>query len=154
MYLSNAQGMASSSASSAAAVKKRLRPGVFALTDASRMVLPLAGIRTTDFEHAETGRYDYAPGGGARVAGRVYVGGREILGLGYGVVWAHTVNGVSKNNVLQFVRAVGRIPVFGPIGVGGGYTWYSRKTTYPGFFEQRRTQAEWRVFVNAAVVFR
>jgi hypothetical protein len=154
-YLNNASQVFGAQILSAGLLSKYdIRPGVFALTDASLMVLPLAGIRTTDFEHAETGRYDYAPGGGARVAGRAYIGGREVLALGYGVVWAHTVNGASKNNTLQFVRAVGRIPLFGPIGAGAGYSWYSRKTSYPGFFEPRRTQGEWRAFVNAAVVFR
>jgi len=154
-YLNNASQIFGAEIFSAGLLSKYdIRPGVFALTDASLMVAPLAGIKTTDFEHAETTRYDYAPGGGARVAGRAYVGGREVLGLGYGVVWAHTVNGISKNNVLQFFRAVGRIPIFGPMGAGAGYSWYSRKTSYPGFFEPRRTQGEWRVFVNAAVVFR
>ena len=69
---------------------------------------------------------------------------REILAVGYGVVWAHTVNGVSKNNTLQFFRATARIPIAGPLGVGGGYWWYSRQTTYAGFAEARKTQSEWR----------
>ena len=155
-YLNNASQVFGAQILSAGLLSKYdIRPGIFALTDASLLVLPLAGIRTTDFEHPETGRnYDYAPGGGARLAGRIYIGGREILGLGYGIAWAHTVNGVSDNNTLQFVRAVGRIPLFGPIGAGAAYAWYSRKTSYPGFFEQRRTQSEWRLFVNGAVAFR
>ena len=135
--------------------KYDIRPGVLALTDASLMVFPLAGIRTVDFENPDAGRhYDYAPGGGVRVAGRVYLKAREILALGYGVAWAHTVNGLSTNNTLQFFRGVARLPIYGPVGVGAGYSWYSRKTTYPGFFEPRKTQGEWRAFVNAAFAFR
>ena len=64
------------------------------------------------------------------------------------------MNGVSDNNTLQFLRGVARVPLFGPFAAGVGYSWYSRKTSYPGFFEDRRTQAEWRVFVNAAFSFR
>jgi hypothetical protein len=43
--------------------------------------------------------------------------------------------------------------VIGPVGVGGGYSWYSRKTTYSRFFEARKTQSEWRVFLNAGFPF-
>lgn len=125
------------------------------LTDASLFVFPLAGIKTIDFENPETGRnYDFAPGGGARVAARAYYKGREIIGVGYGVAWATTANGVSDSNTLQFFRAVARLPLAGPVGAGAGYSWYSRKTTYPGFFEARKTQSEWRAFVNAAFPFR
>jgi hypothetical protein len=155
-YLNNASQVFGAQILSAGLLSKySLRKNVFALTDASIFATPLAGIRTTDFEHPETGRnYDYAPGGGARVAGRIYFAGREVLGLGYGVAWAHTVNGVSDNNTLQFVRAVARLPIFGPLAVGAGYSWYSRKTSYPSFFEERKKQSEWRVFVNAAFPFK
>ena len=83
------------------------------------------------------------PGGGAALWGA-----RELLAVGYGIAWAHTVNGVSRNNTLQFFRATARIPIAGPLGVGGGYWWYSRLTSYPGFFEPRRTQSEWRAFLT------
>jgi hypothetical protein len=155
-YLNNASQVFGAQILSAGVLSKyRIRESVTAFSDVAILVIPLAGVRTTDFERPETGRnYDYAPGGGARVAGRIYWAGREVLGLGYGVAWAHTVNGVSDNNTLQFLRGVARVPLFGPFAAGVGYSWYSRKTSYPGFFEDRRTQAEWRVFVNAAFPFR
>ena len=126
---------------------------VRAVTDVSAIAIPLAGIQTTDFTSPQTGRnYDYAPGGGVRVAARLYAGAREVIAAGYGVVWAHTVDGVSRNNTLQFLRVTGRIPIWGPLGVGGGYWWYSRKTSYTGgFFERQRTQSEWRAFFNFAI---
>ena len=127
----------------------QFRPGLMAVTDVSAIVFPLAGIQTTNFENPQTGRnYDYAPGGGLRAEGRIYVGAREILGAGYGVVWASTANGTSRTNTLQFFRAVARVPLRGPISAGAAYAWYSRKTTYTGFVEPRRTQNEARVFVN------
>jgi hypothetical protein len=132
----------------------QIRDGLIGLTDVSILAIPLAGIRTTDFENPTTGRnYDYAPGAGARVAGRVFLGGHEILGTEYGVSWAHTINGVSDNHTLQFLRAVARLPL-GFFGAGAAYSWYSRKTSYPGFFEERQTQAEWRLFANVSVVFK
>lgn len=131
-----------------------IRKGLVGLTDVSVLAVPLAGIRTIDVENPETGRnYDYAPGAGARVAARVFFGGHEVLGGEYGVIWAHTVNGASDNNTLQFARAVARIPL-GLFGAGAAYSWYSRKTSYPAFFEARQTQAEWRVFANVSVVFK
>ena len=127
----------------------QLRPGLIAVTDLSAIAFPLAGIQTTDFENPQTGRnYDYAPGGGLRAEGRIYAGGREILGGGYGVVWARTANGPSDTNTLQFFRAVVRLPLAGPVSAGAAYAWYSRKTSYAGFFEARKTQNEGRVFVN------
>ena len=74
--------------------------------------------------------------------------------MGYGVAWAHTVNGSSTNNTLQFLRGVARVPIYGPLGAGAAYSWYSRKTSYPGFFEPRKTQGEWRVFANVALAFK
>jgi Domain of unknown function (DUF3943) len=155
-YLNNASQVFGAQILSGGILSKyRIRESITALTDASVMVFPLAGIRTTDFEDPETGRrYDYAPGAGARVAGRIYFGGREVLGVGYGVAWAHTVNGSSTNNTLQFLRGVARVPIYGPLGAGAAYSWYSRKTSYPGFFESRKTQGEWRVFANVALAFK
>jgi Domain of unknown function (DUF3943) len=154
-YLNNASQVFGAQIVSAGVLSKyRIRESIMALTDVSIIAFPLAGIRTIDFEHAETGRYDYAPGAGARAAGRIYFAGREVLGTGYGVAWAHTVNGVSTNSTLQFVRAVARLPIYGPLGAGAAYNWYSRKTSYPGFFEEQKVQSDWRVFANVAIPFR
>jgi len=126
---------------------------LMAVTDASAIVMPLAGIKTVDFQN-EDSSYDYAPGGGLRVAGRVYLGARQILGLAYWVSWARTLNGLSNNNTLQFFQSVARLPLVGPIGAGAGYSWYSRKTSYKDSFEPRKTQSEWRLFLDAAFAFR
>jgi hypothetical protein len=123
-----------------------------ATTDVGVLAMPLAGVKTTDFNSPSTGRnYDYGPGGGLRAAVRIYGGGAEILSAGYGVGWIHTVNGVSDNNTLQFFRATARVPIVGPLGAGAGYSWYSRKTTYAGFFEARAIQSEWRAFLTLGV---
>ena len=120
------------------------------MTDGSAILLPLAGIQTTNFENPQTGRnFDYAPGIGARAEARLVTSSRtDLLDAGYGVVWARTADGTSTNNTLQFFRATVRLPITKTIGIGGRYSWYSRKTTYPGFFEARRTQSEWRAFVS------
>ena len=126
-----------------------LKPELFAITDVTGLVFPLAAVQTVDFAAPEAGRtYDFAPGGGGRIAARLYYRGREVLGAGYALLWMKTVNGVSDTNTLQAFRAVARIPIAGPVGAGAGYSWYSRKTRYTGFVEARRTQNEWRAFLN------
>lgn len=150
-YLNNESQVVGAQFFSAGLLSKYRIGKLAAATEADVVAVPLAAVKTIDFESPTTGRnYDYAPGGGARVAGRIYYGAREIAAAGYGVVWVRTVDGVSRENTLQFFRAAARVPIAGPVGIGGGYTWYSRKTTYPGFFEARKTQNEWRVFVNVA----
>jgi hypothetical protein len=123
-----------------------------AVTDATAIVIPLAGIKTVDFQNQDSS-YDYAPGGGLRVGARVALGAHEILGVSYEVVWLRTINGLSNSNTLQFFRSVARLPLFGPIGAGAGYSWYSRKTSYTAFNEPRKTQSEWRLFLDASFAF-
>ncbi len=127
-----------------------LRPDLKISTDVAAIVFPLAGIRTTDFLSPETGRtYDYAPGGGFRLAARLYRKEWEIVRLGYGVAYARTANGSSSSNTLQFFRASARLPLARVLGVGAGYSWYSRRTTYSGGFEEApKTQSEWRLYVS------
>ena len=126
-------------------------PGsLVAATDVNVLAVPLAGVKTIDFAAPQTGRnYDYGPGGGARVGARLYVKDNQVLDASYSVVWTHTVNGVSDDNTLQFFRATATIPIAGPLGVGGEYDWYSRKTSYRGpFFEPRQTQTQWGAFLS------
>lgn len=129
-----------------------LGKGVYAAAELDISAIPLAGVKTINFENPATGRnYDYGPGGGVRGGARVYLGGREFANVGYGVAWIATVNGFSNNNTLQFFRASLTVPVGGPFGVGGGYRWYSRKTSYAnGFFEPRQSQSEWRAYLSFA----
>ena len=126
--------------------------GLYARTDVTAIAFPLAAIQTTDTLSPETGRsYDFAPGGGFRVAGRLYRKEWEIVRVGYGVAFAHTANGSSSSNTLQFFRASLRLPLTRTLGVGAGYSWYSRSTTYPAFVEPPKTQAEWRLVVSLSL---
>jgi hypothetical protein len=127
-----------------------LGPNLKISTDVTAIVFPLAGIRTTDFLNPATGRtYDYAPGGGFRVAFRLYRREWEIVRLGYGVAYARTANGSSSSNTLQFFRASARLPLTRSLGMGAGYSWYSRRTTYSGGFQEApKTQSEWRLYVS------
>lgn len=118
-------------------------------TDLTAIAFPLAAIQTTDYLSPETGRtYDFAPGGGIRVAGRLYRKEWEIVRLGYGVAHARTANGASSGSRLQFFRAMVRLPLGRSAGLGAGYSWYSRSTTYHGYDEPTATQSEWRLVAS------
>jgi hypothetical protein len=62
------------------------------------------------------------------------------------VAWTHTTDGSTNNNVLQFLRAVGRLPITEKFGAGAAYNWYQRKSTYTNFFEGTKAQSEWRAY--------
>ena len=65
------------------------------------------------------------------------------------MAYAHTANGTSSSNTLEFFRASARVPLNRSLGVGAGYSWYSRRTNYPsGFQEAPKTQSDWRVFAS------
>jgi Domain of unknown function (DUF3943) len=129
-----------------------LGSGFVATTDFDAVAIPLAGVKTTDFVSPETGRnYDYGPGGGLLATARLYFHDAQVLEAGYGVVWTHTVNGVSDNNTLEFLEARVDVPIVGVLGAGGSYEWYSRKTSYRnGFVEARQAQTQWGVFLRLA----
>ena len=124
--------------------------GLAAVTDLEALAAPITAIQTTEAVNPRTGRdYDFGPGGGVLAGVLVERDGREVLDAGYGVVWSHTVNGTSDHNTAQFLRATAVIPIAGPFGLGGGYRWYSRKSSFAdGRPASRQTQSEWRAFVS------
>ncbi len=125
------------------------QPKIVATSDVRLVAYPLAGIQTTDFADPATGRtYDFAPGAGVRVGGRLDLEAGGGAFANYTIAWARTVDGSSDRNTLQFFNVGLRLPVIRSFGIGAGYAWYSRKTTYTGFFEARKTQSEWRVFAS------
>jgi hypothetical protein len=147
-YFSNASQVFGAQAVSLGLLSRHRAGKVTTTADVGLLVFPLAGIQTVDVASPATGRtYDYAPGAGLRAGARM---DSERVGVAasYGAAWAHTVNGVSDESVLQFFRASARAMVARTVGLGTEWAWYSRKTTYPGFFEARRTQTEWRVFAT------
>jgi hypothetical protein len=126
-----------------------LKNGFSLSTSGTAVVFPLAGVGTTDVLNPISGRtFDYGPGGGFRATGRLDRKGDEVLSAAYAIGWFHTLDGSSTNNMLQFFRVTGRWPLGRKLGVGAGYSWYSRKTTYVNFFEATKTQPEWRAFVS------
>ncbi|MEO6324733.1 MAG: DUF3943 domain-containing protein [Thermoanaerobaculia bacterium] len=145
-YLSNEAQVFGAQVISIGLLSRRGAPAGFTLTtDMSVLVYPLAGIQTTNVLSPETGRtYDYAPGAGLRVGGRLDRGG-FTLAAAYAAAWNTTANGNSDHTTLQFLVVSARVPLSRGLGLRASTSWYSRKTFYTNFFEERRTQSEWRL---------
>lgn len=134
---------------------RRRVAGITATGDLAAVVFPLAGVRTLDLPEPDTDdpelrrrTYDYAPGAGLR-AGLRLDARFASLAAAYGNAWLRTVDGPADTSTLQFLRVSVRVPLVRTVGLGAGWAWYSRQTTYPGpFREPRMTQTEWRLFAS------
>ncbi len=117
---------------------------------------PVIALQANDmpYEFSSAGRpYDYGVGGGVRSLARLDRAGLDLLWIGYEALWTHTTSGAplpveaSLSSRLQSLRVEGRLPVYGALAVGGGWTWNDRVTAYPD-----RTAAvhgaQWRVFAS------
>ncbi len=117
---------------------------------------PVVALQANDmlYQFTAAGRpYDYGIGGGVRSLARLDRAGLDLLWIGYEALWTHTTSGASLpaeasiSSRLQSLRVEGRLPVYGALAVGGGWTWNDRVTAYPD-----RTAAvqgaQWRVFAS------
>ena len=125
-------------------------------TEIAGVGFPVVALQANDmlYTFSSAGRpYDYGIGGGVRSLARLDRAGLDLLRIDYEALWTHTTSGASLpaeaslSSRLQSVRVEGRLPVYGALAVGGGWTWNDRVTAYPD-----RTAAvagaEWRVFAS------
>ena len=116
-----------------------LRPlgaGVELRAEALGAVAPLVAIQNDHLEASSglVGRqYDYGPGAAVFTAVRLRRRELDLATLTYTLFWTHTSNGIGRNASLQSFRAEARIPVAGPLAVGGSWSWGKRITTYDDY---------------------
>jgi hypothetical protein len=118
---------------------------------------PVTALQANDtlYEYTPAGRpYDYGVGGGVRSSARLEREGLNLLWIGYEALWIHTTSGASApgaeaslSSRLQSLRLEGRLPVYGDLSVGAGWTWNDRLTVYPDRTAEVQG-AEWRAFVS------
>ena len=131
-----------------------LRPlgeGTELRAEALGAVLPLAALENDHLPESAglVGRgYDYGPGAAVTTAVCVRRDERDLATLAYSVTWIHTSNGIGRNATLQSLRAEARLPVAGPLAVGGSGSWESRLTTYDDHPTVRADSTVWRAFVS------
>ena len=134
-----------------------LSRGLELRTEIAGVGFPITALQANDalYQFGSAGRpYDFGVGGGVRSLARLDRAGLDLLRIGYEALWTHTTSGASNppaeaslSSRLQSFRVEGRLPVYGALAVGGGWTWNDRVTAYP-----ERTAAvagsEWRVFAS------
>lgn len=133
-----------------------LSRGLELRTEITGVGFPVIALQANDmpYEFSSAGRpYDYGVGGGVRSLAKLDRAGLDLLWIGYEALWTHTTSGASLpveaslSSRLQSLRVEGRLPVYGALAVGGGWTWNDRVTAYPD-----RTAAvagaQWRVFAS------
>jgi hypothetical protein len=128
-----------------------LGKGVELRAEALGAVAPLVALRN-DHPEASSGlvgrSYDYGPGAALYTAIRVRRRDLDLATLTYSLSWTHTSNGIARNSSIQSFRAEGRIPVTGPLAVGGSWSWGKRISTYDEFDTYRTDATQWRAFVS------
>jgi hypothetical protein len=114
-------------------------------------IAPLTAFQN-DHPDASNGRvgrvYDYGPGAAVFTAVRVRRCELDLVTLTYSLFWTHTSNGIARNSSIQSFRAEARLPVAGPLAVGGSWSWGKRISTYEDFDTFRIATTQWRGFVS------
>ena len=131
-----------------------LRPlgaGVELRAEALGAVAPLVAIQN-DHPEASSGlvgrQYDYGPGVAVFTDVRLRRRELDLVTLTYSLYGTHTSNGIARNSSLQSFRAEARLPVFGPLAVGGSWSWGRRISTYDEYDTTRADATQWRAFVS------
>ncbi len=130
---------------------RHLGKGTDLRAEALGAVLPLAALQNDHLPESAglVGRaYDYGPGAAVTTAVRVRRDERDLATLAYSVFWVHPSNGIGRNATLQTFRAEARLPVAGPLAVGGSWAWFSRLSTYDDHPTVRADSTQWRAFVS------
>ncbi len=120
-------------------------------TEVAAISYPLAALLTDypadGFAIPTRGRpYDYGQGGGARALASLYRDGLDLLLFSYEAVWLGTSNGISVHSAIQSFHAEGRLPLSSTLGMGAGYTWSKRITSYSHRSTVEVEGLQWRVF--------
>ena len=128
-----------------------LGKGVELRAEALAAVAPLVAIQNDHLAESsgEVGRsYDYGPGAGVYTSVRLRRKDLDLATLTYSLFWTHTSDGIARNSSIQSFRAEARIPVVGPLILGGSWSWGKRITTYDDFNTFHTEATQWRAFVS------
>lgn len=112
----------------------------------------IIGATQSDYFTTLEGRdYDYGPGLGAFVAGRLFYKRRFDAGLTYLGVWIHTVNGANSTHYQDGIRFEARYWMSRRFGLGASLTRYSRSSNYDAQPDVTQEAGIFRAFISTAI---
>jgi len=111
----------------------------------------IIGATQSDYYTTLEGRdYDYGPGVGATVSGRLLYKRRLDASVGYDGWWTFTVDGTESSHFQNMLNVRGRYWLSDRIGVGLAAAWYERESDYTDAPNVTEKASMFRAFVSTA----
>lgn len=110
----------------------------------------ILGATQSDYRTAEGRLYDYGPGLGPILSGRILYKNRLQATIGYTALWLHTVDGSGAAHFQDALFLEGRFWAGRTIGLGVSYTGYNRESEYRGPATVTQSAKFLRAFVSTA----
>ncbi|HQR16897.1 MAG TPA: DUF3943 domain-containing protein [Gemmatimonadales bacterium] len=112
----------------------------------------IIGATQSDYYGTLEGRdYDYGPGVGALLSGRLFYKRRLQANLAYLGLWIHTVNGVDSEHYQDALTLEGRYWLTDRFGAGLSATRYSRHSVYADQADVSQDAGFFRAFVSTSL---
>lgn len=112
----------------------------------------IIGATQSDYYRALEGRnYDYGPGAGVTVAGRVLYKRHLDATLAYNGIWTYTVDGAESSHFQNAVRLDARYWLNDRLGLGLGTAFYERQSDYRDQPDVTERASIFRAFVSTAI---
>ena len=112
----------------------------------------IVGATQSDYYTTAEGRnYDYGPGLGTLINGRLFYRRRVQASVSYLGSWIHTIDGANSAHYQDALALEGRYWVTDRLGGGVSVTRYSRHSVYAGLPDVSQDANFFRVFVSTAI---
>ena len=112
----------------------------------------ILGAVNSDYYQSVEGRdYDYGPGLGAILAGRVVYKNRWQGTVGFTGLWLHTIDGTQSAHYQDALLVEARYWATRSLGIGAGYAGYTRHSDYSGQPDVMQSARFLRLFVTNVI---
>lgn len=111
----------------------------------------ILGATQSDYRTSEGRLYDYGPGWGPIVGGRMIYKNKVQATLGYTGLWLFTIDGTESSHYQDALLLEGRFWATRTLGIGLGYVGYARHSDYAGRPDVAESATFWRAFVTTAI---
>jgi len=112
----------------------------------------ILGSTKSDYYRTVEGRnYDYGPGLGTLLSGRLFYKTRLQGTVSYAGLWLHTIDGTQSAHYQDALLLEARYWASHTIGIGFGYTVYNRHSDYSSLPDVDQSSSFLRAFVSTAI---